>query len=293
MILYFECFSGISGDMSVASLLDLGADKQVLLDALDSLNIDGYKLEIDTSSKCGIFGTSFNVALADGRHPDYIGENDHYHHVSEAVDEDSSKAEEEKDTEVEETQNNKSEKHNHSHHTHRNLADITKIIDESGITENAKTIAKSIFGFIARAEAKAHNKTMNEIHFHEVGAVDSIVDVVSVAVCIDNIGISKIAASTVYEGTGFVQCAHGIMPVPVPAVVNIFQESGLNMRITETRSEMVTPTGAAVLAALVNIDELPNDFKIVKTGIGVGQKDFPNANILRTMLIEETKKKAV
>lgn len=280
MILYFECFSGISGDMSVASLLDLGADKHALLNALDSLNIDGYKLEIDTKDKCGIFGTSFNVVLMDNTHSDE-SENCHYHHVSEAgqdLPEESDLSHDEPDSKP-------------CHHHHRNLKEILEIISDSQLTENAKTLASKIFNILARAEAKAHNKSVDEVHFHEVGAVDSIVDIVSVAVCIDNLNITNVATSTVYEGTGFVKCAHGIMPVPVPAVVNIFQESGLKLRITETRSELVTPTGAAILASLVNIDSIPEEFHIVKTGIGVGHKDFPNANILRTMLIEEPKKK--
>lgn len=239
-ILYFECFSGISGDMTVGALLDLGADKEVLLNALDTLNVLGYKIEITRVKKCGIDACYFNVIL-DSPHE----------------------------------------------HTHRNITDIEKIIDTSNITQNAKGIAKKIFTLITKAEAKAHNIAYNEVHFHEVGAIDSIVDIVAVAVCIDNLGIQKVAVSTLYEGQGQVKCQHGIMPVPVPAVVNIAELADISLKITHNLGEMITPTGIAIVLALKTQKDLPDSFHIKKIGLGAGKKDFEHANIVRIMIIEE------
>ena len=142
---------------------------------------------------------------------------------------------------------------------------------------------------LSEAESKAHNKPLNEVHFHEVGAIDSIVDIVATAVCIDNLGIKRFVFSKICEGTGYVKCQHGILPVPVPAVMNIFSNSDLIMKITDNNGEMITPTGAAIAASLSNEKSLPESFKIIKTGIGTGKKDFKNANILRVMILREQK----
>jgi hypothetical protein len=142
---------------------------------------------------------------------------------------------------------------------------------------------------VARAEAKAHGLGLQEVHFHEVGAVDSIVDIVAAAVCIDNLNIQDVVVSELYEGTGHVKCQHGILPVPVPAVVNILAENGLPIRITDVRGEMITPTGAAIAAALKTKDSLPRGYIIRKIGIGAGKKDFPKANVVRAYLIDEPK----
>ena len=144
---------------------------------------------------------------------------------------------------------------------------------------------------VAKAEAKAHNKPLEMVHFHEVGAVDSIVDIVGTAICIDNLGVNRFFFSHICEGTGYVKCQHGILPVPVPAVMNIFENSNLIMKITDNEGEMITPTGAGIGSALCNEKELPKSFKILKTGIGSGKKDFKNANILRVMLIEDSEDK--
>lgn len=243
--LYLECFSGISGDMTVAALLDLGADINVLKNALDSLNVEGYEIKIGRTQKCGIDACDFDVILKQ--------EHDHHHH-----------------------------------HEHRNIADIYKIIDESGITPEAKSISKNIFNVVAKAEAKAHGIEIDKVHFHEVGAIDSIVDIVAVGVCIDDLGITDVIVSELYEGTGHVKCQHGIIPVPVPAVTNIVLDNFLPIRITDVKGEMITPTGAAIVAALKTKDSLPAGYTIKKVGIGAGKKDFEKANILRAYLIEET-----
>lgn len=238
--LYLECFSGISGDMTVGALLDLGADEKVLRQALDSLNVDGYDIKIGRTKKCGIDACDFDVIL-----------------------------------------------HQEHHHVHRNISDIYKIIDQSRISNRAKAISKKIFNIIAKAESKAHGIDIEKVHFHEVGAIDSIIDIVAVAVCIDNLNIEEVIVSKLYEGSGHVKCQHGIIPVPVPAVTNIIIDYSLSIKITDTIGEMITPTGAAIVAALKTKDGFPENYKIRKVGLGAGKKDFERANILRAFIIEE------
>lgn len=227
--------------MTVASLLDLGANEESLLQGLESLNVDGYKMKISQTSKCGIGAKDFNVIL---------------------------------------------EEHHKHHHIHRNIKDINEIILSSNITQNAKEIALKTFKIIAEAEAKVHGKSIEEVHFHEVGAVDSIVDIVAVAICIDNLNIGQVVVSPIYEGHGHVKCQHGMIPVPVPAVVEIAKRKNLQLKLTDTEGEMVTPTGAAIAAALKTMDQLPKNYTIEKIGIGAGKKDFPKANILRAYIIQ-------
>lgn len=276
-ILYLECFSGISGDMSVSALLDLGADEAVLRAGLESLQVDGYEIAISRTKKCGIDGCHFDVILASEQaheHHEHHHDHEHCHH------------------DHEHHHHNHDHDHDHEHHhhhhdhVHRNIGDITAIIDGSGLTPHAKDLAKKIFGYVARAEAIAHGLPVEEVHFHEVGAVDSIVDIVGVAICMDNLGFDKVAVSTIYEGQGYVRCQHGLMPVPVPAVVNIAKEGNMTLRITPVRSELVTPTGMAIAAALKTETALPETYTIQKIGVGTGAKDFKHANILRAMVIE-------
>ena len=256
-ILYLECYSGISGDMTVASLLDLGADRKVLGDALASLQVDGYQIRIGRTCKCGIDACDFDVILDESACvPDH--EHDHGHD------------------------------HGHLHaHEHRNIADVYAIIDRMEGSGKAKELARKMFRIVAEAEAKAHGLPIEQVHFHEVGAVDSIVDIISTAVCFDNLGIDEVVVSPLYEGTGHARCQHGILPVPVPAVANISAMNALPLKITDNQGEMVTPTGAAIAAALRTRKELPEQYRVLGIGIGAGKKDFPRANILRSMLLEE------
>ncbi len=267
-ILYLECYSGISGDMTVGALLDLGADPDVLRRSLDSLDMDGYEIKIGRAVKCGIDACDFDVQIPG--QPDYDEGHGHMHehgheheHVHEA-------------------------EHGHEHgntHVHRHLSDIYEIIERLD-NEHVRELSKKIFRIVAEAESKAHGVPPEEVHFHEIGAIDSIVDIISTAVCIDDLGIDDVAVSEMYEGTGHVHCQHGLMPVPVPATVNIAAMYDLPLRITDTEGEMVTPTGAAIAAALRTMDSLPKDYRIVKIGLGAGKKDFPKANILRAMILE-------
>ena len=175
--------------------------------------------------------------------------------------------------------------HEHSHH-HRGLKEIYEIIDSGNLTENANKLAKRIFEILAEAESKAHGISKEEVHFHEVGAIDSIVDVIAAAVCFDDLGYTDVVIPYLNEGRGTVRCQHGILPVPVPAVTNIVANHGLNLSITSINGELVTPTGAAIAAAIMTTDTLPEKFKIRKVGYGAGKREYERPGFVRGMEIE-------
>ena len=167
---------------------------------------------------------------------------------------------------------------------------MTAILNSCSLSPHARELALKIFGIVAEAESKAHGKPVDEVHFHEVGAIDSIVDIAAAAVCLDDLGIDDVIVSGLSEGTGFVECQHGLLPIPVPAVANIAAAHGLPLRILPgVEGEMVTPTGAAIAAAIRTRSALPESFTIAKIGLGAGKRDFGMPNVLRAMLIEETK----
>ena len=283
--LYLECYSGISGDMTVAALLDLGADQQVLMEGLESLNLPGYQLKIGRVKKNGIDACDFDVILDE---PEHHHDHDHeHHHDHDHEHHHDHDHEHHHDHDHEHHHDHDHEHHHHHDHVHRNIGDIFAIIDQSKISDRAKQTAKDIFRIIAAAESKAHGIAEDQVHFHEVGAVDSIVDIVSAAICLDNLDITEAVVSDLYEGCGYVHCQHGLMPVPVPAVVNIAADNALRLRLTQTRGEMITPTGAAIAAYLSKGGKLPESFVIEKIGLGAGKKDFATANILRAFLIRD------
>ena len=261
-ILYLECATGISGDMTVAALLDLGASKIKLLAALESLNVTGYDVSISRTNSHGVEACSFDVELEHEHHHGHHHEHEHEHEHEHG--------------------------HHHHHHEHRNLADVTAILNSGDLTPGARSLALKMFGIVAEAESKAHGKPVEEVHFHEVGAIDSIVDIAAAAVCLDDLGITDVVVTGLSEGTGFVECQHGLLPIPVPAVANIASAYGLPLRIREVQGEMVTPTGAAIVAAIRTRDRLPEEFAIRRIGLGAGKRDFGMPNVLRAMLIEET-----
>lgn len=277
--LYLECYSGISGDMTVGALLDLGASRKVLEDTLQSLGVEGYHLHFGRKLKCGIDAYDFDVHLEDEAESGH--DHDHGHHDH--------KHDHDHDHKHDHHHDHHDHDHTHSHpHIHRNIHDIFSIIDRMNAVEPVKELAKKMFHIVAEAESKAHGLPIEEVHFHEVGAVDSIVDIISVAVCLHDLGITNVAVSSLAEGKGYVRCQHGVMPVPVPATANIAAAHGLELKLTDNDGEMVTPTGAAIAAALRTEDELPEHYVIEKIGVGAGNKDFKNANILRAMLIRPT-----
>ena len=279
--LYLECYSGISGDMTVAALLDLGADRKVLEDVLGSLPVQGFEIKISRVKKSGIDACDFNVILDK--------EIDGHDHDMEYLHGQRQEEKQEHEHEQEHEQEHK-HKHEHSHdhihsHSHRGMREIRQIIDASQMTEGARKTALAIFDILARAEANAHNVPIEEVHFHEVGAVDSIVDILSAAVCLDNLGVTEVIVPVLYEGTGTIRCQHGILPVPVPAVTNIVQQCGLELKITPVSGELVTPTGAAIVAAVRTSCKLPENFTIEKIGMGAGKRNYECPGILRAMLI--------
>lgn len=250
--LYLEGANGISGDMTVAALLDLGASREKLAAVLDSLRLDGFDWSVERKTSYSIAGLDFDVRLHENEH----AHEEHYHA-------------------------------HHHHHEHRHLSDVFAIIDRGKMTDAARQTAKKIFEIVAAAEAKAHGCPIEEVHFHEVGAIDSIVDIVAIAVLTDDLGVKNVIVDGLNEGRGFVMCQHGSLPVPVPAVLNIAAAHGIALRPTDTNGEMVTPTGIAAAAALKTRDTLPASYKVLKTGVGLGKRDFGHANFLRAMIVAD------
>lgn len=234
--LYFDCFSGISGDMTVGALLDLGIDSKDFLDKLNGLNIKGYHIEIKKGLKKGIAGTDFNVVIEDGK-------------LSQP---------------------------------HRNINDIYKIIEESGLNENIKNLSRKIFRIIAEAEAFVHRKKVEEIHFHEIGAIDSIIDIVGSAICFDALNADEIISSPLNLGGGFVDCEHGRLPVPAPATVEILK--GVPVYSSGIQKELTTPTGAAIIKAVCSSFEDFPAMEIERSGYGLGKRDLETPNALRVVL---------
>lgn len=291
--LYLECYSGISGDMTVAALLDLGADREVLEKALKTLPVEGFEIKISRVKKSGLDVCDFSVIL-DKEHENHDHDMEYLHGSHKHGEEEHTHGEDEAHQHSHIHLHEKSHDHGHvhlhehsHHHEHRNLSGILHIISHADITPRAKKIAERIFTILAEAEAKAHGTELDEVHFHEVGAVDSIVDIVAAAVCLDNLNITDVIATELCEGHGFVRCQHGIIPVPVPAVVNIAEKHKLSLHITDTEGELVTPTGAAIIAAVRSMDKLPKKFSIEKIGIGAGKRNYDRPSMLRAMLIKD------
>lgn len=254
--LYFDCSSGISGNMTLGALLEIVGDENYLLNELKKLNIDEYKIEISKKVKNGITGTYVDVILEHGHH-----KKDHH----------------------------EQHQHEHHHHEHRNLNDVNTIIENSSLEEKVKELAKRIFLRVAKAESKVHNKPLDEVHFHEVGAIDSIVDIVGTAILIHKINPDKIISSVVNDGYGFIRCVHGLISVPVPATSEIFANSNVEFRQIDIDTELVTPTGAAIIAELATeFTPLPA-MVTEKIGWGAGSKDLKIPNILKVYYGESEK----
>ena len=299
MDLYFEMYSGIAGDMTIGALLDLGASKEKLVEAIDSLGIDGYKLVFDRALKSGIDAYNFDVILeSENNDEDHDHEiHDHHHHEDHGHNHDHSHDHNHEHSHDHHHHHDHHHNHDHSHHSHshvhRNISDIEKIINGSDVlSEKAKKDALGIFDIIGEAESKAHGIDKSEVHFHEVGAIDSIIDIVGVTVLLEDLGVENIYFSKLFEGCGMQKCAHGYMPIPVPAVANILEGSNIKLNMIDEQSEHITPTGAAIVKYFYN-DKKAQGFSIKKIGLGAGNKDFvKSTNILRIMEIDLDKKKA-
>ncbi|MCB8995168.1 MAG: nickel pincer cofactor biosynthesis protein LarC [Bacteroidales bacterium] len=236
-ILYYDCFAGISGDMNLGALIDLGVDAEHLKNELKKLNIDGFHLAITSDKRKGIAGTKASVMI---------------HQVD-------------------------NQKHRHLHH-------VEEIINNSSLSDKVKHDSLKIFRLIAEAEARVHNIDIQKVHFHEVGALDSIVDIVGAAICLDYLKVDEVLSSPIQLGGGFVMCDHGKMPVPAPATAEIVKN--IPVRTGGVNHEATTPTGAAILAATVTRFAEKTDFTITKRGHGIGHRDTELPNILRVYLAE-------
>ena len=274
--LYLECTTGIAGDMLVAALLDLGADGEGLRAALATLPLEGYEVRISRKMAGALAACDFDVVL------DHDHEN-HDHDMAWLYPDEGHGAH---GGHSPEGGTHHDYHHHHHHHEHRGLAECLAIIDGSELPAGAKAIAARTFSILADAEAKAHGTTPEEVHFHEVGAVDSIVDIAATAWCLDNLGISDAVISPLAEGEGTVNTAHGPLPIPVPAVANICAAHGLVLSPTGRRGELVTPTGAALAAAIRTGDTLPAAYTVAGVGYGAGKRAYEVPSVLRAMLVE-------
>ena len=227
-ILYFDCISGISGDMTLGALIDLGVEFDIVEDGLKGLALDGYKLTLTREKRSGIEGTRFNVEVAEDC-------------------------------------------------PERSYADIRALISGSSLADEVKELSLEIFGIIAEAEAKVHGVPTEEVRFHEIGALDSIVDIVGSAIAIKSLSIDSVRSSHIPLGTGFVDTAHGVMPVPAPATAEILK--GVELVPCQVKAELTTPTGAAIIKALSKGYGPPPAMTIERIGYGVGAgifKEVPN-----------------
>jgi len=236
-ILYYDCFSGISGDMNLGAMIDLGISISFLTEELEKLNLNGWKLIAEKDQRHGITGTKVTVQITA-----------------------------------------------HEHH-HRHLDDIEKIIDSSKLDNKTKELSKKIFMKVAEAEALVHGIPVGKVHFHEVGAMDSIIDIVGAAICFNKLQVDEVYVSPVELGGGFVKCDHGTLPVPAPATAEIVK--GMSVKTGGVDFEATTPTGAAILSALGNSFGRTAVMNIIKTGYGVGHKENKDKpNLLRVFMGE-------
>jgi uncharacterized protein (TIGR00299 family) protein len=283
-VLYFDCFSGISGDMTLGALLDLGVSQEHLIESLKALKLqDEYHFNIKKDLKNGIMGTFVEVVL-------HHEEEEHHHHDHDH-DHDHDHEHEHHHHESHDRHHEVAVAHTHSHnseHEHRSYKNIVSMIEGSSLNENVKNISKKIFSIIGEAEGKIHGKPLEEVHFHEVGAVDSIVDIVGTAICIDALKPDKIVFSKIPLSKGFVKCQHGMFPLPAPASLEILKN--VPVYFTDIKFELVTPTGAGIIKALADGYDDSGDMTIEKIGYGLGKKTYEKPNVLRVYLYNEKKK---
>lgn len=310
-ILYFDCATGISGNMAIGALLEICDGEQYLRDELAKLGVPGYQLNVIKRDSHGIDGTYVEVleantgipvdAIHDGNknvgssatlglHHGYT--HSHHHELDSSPEHHSHghyhdhEHDHSLDNHCHNHQDDNDNNHNHNH-VHRTYADIKQIIEGSGITEAAKELSRSMFQKVAAAEAAVHGKPIDEVHFHEVGAIDSIVDIVSVAILMDYIKPDRVISSVVSDGHGTIKCAHGVLSVPVPATSMIYKNEHIRFKQIEVPTELVTPTGAAIISTFAESYGLMPEMNLNKIGIGVGSRNIGGPNTLRVFLGED------
>lgn len=309
--LFLEPFSGLSGDMLNALLLDLGADRKHLEEALKTISLDGYHLHVDRIAKSSIWGTDFDVHMEHGEKDHGIAgdfdhhhhEHDHDHHEHEHTHEHAHSHSHEHTHEHshshdhhhehEHTHDGHSHEHTHSHHHHhgevRGLKEIETIILSSGVSDFVKEKSLEVFRDIAQAEANVHQMPVEEIHFHEVGATDSIIDIMSFFILWETLDIDAVYSTAVTEGSGTITVAHGVMPVPVPAIMQLRLGTSIPFsQDFDIHTELVTPTGLALFKAIHPVFAQPSNLTATKVGYGFGKRDTGKFNALRGTLLEKT-----
>ena len=308
--LYLEPFSGLSGDMLNALLLDLGADRKHLEEALKTISLDGYHLHVDRIAKSSIWGTDFDVHMEHGEKDHGIAGDFDHHHEHEHTHEHAHSHAHEEHTHAhthehsqphdhhhhhdhEHTHDGHSHEHTHSHHHHhgevRGLKEIETIILSSGVSDFVKEKSLEVFRDIAQAEANVHQMPVEEIHFHEVGATDSIIDIMSFFILWETLDIDAVYSTAVTEGSGTITVAHGVMPVPVPAVMQLRLGTSIPFsQDFEIHTELVTPTGLALFKAIRPIFAQPSTLTATKVGYGFGKRDTGKFNALRGTLLEKS-----
>ena len=273
-IAYFDCFSGIAGDMALAALLDCGAPLDRLKAGLASLDVENWDISARDVMRSGIHGVKVSItqgglsdadelAHAHKHHHDDQHSHDHHSHGGE---------------------HGHFHSHEHEHHHGRSMAEIRALIESSALNQNVRAKALAIFGEVARAEAKIHHSTPDEVHFHEIGGLDSLLDIVGVAWCLDYLGIEAVYASALPMSSGTVKCAHGLMPIPAPATLEILR--GAPWTPTDIVGELVTPTGAGILAALCQSYGPAPAMQMETIGMGAGTKEMwgERPNLLRVFI---------
>lgn len=305
--LFLEPFSGLSGDMLNALLLDLGADRKHLEEALKTISLDGYHLHVDRIAKSSIWGTDFDVHMEHGEKDHGIaGDFDHHHHhdhehAHSHTHEEHTHSHEhthehahshDHHHEHEHTHDGHTHEHTHSHHHHgevRGLKEIETIILSSGTSDFVKEKSLEVFRDIAQAEANVHQMPVEEIHFHEVGATDSIIDIMSFFILWETLDIDAVYSTAVTEGSGTITVAHGVMPVPVPAVMQLRLGTSIPFsQDFDIHTELVTPTGLALFKAIHPVFAQPSNLTTTKVGYGFGKRDTGKFNALRGTLLEKT-----
>jgi len=282
--LYLDIFSGISGDMLVGALIDLGVDAHKLERELEKLKLGGYHLHAARKQKSGIEGVKFDVHLADAHTHAHDREHHHHEHAH-----DHHHHDDHHDHHDQHDHGHDHQAHNieqeHDHADSRTFADIKKLIARSKLTRWVKQKAVAVFQRIAEAEGRIHGMPTEQVHFHEVGAVDSIVDIVGTCIGLEMLGKPRVLAAPVVEGVGWVNCAHGRFPIPAPATLAVLGSRGIGVTQTDEPHELVTPTGAALLAEFVESFGPMSGLVAEKIGFGLGTRDNQTRpNVLRAIL---------
>lgn len=287
--LYFECNMGAAGDMLMASLLELHPNPEDFLRRLNALNIPGVVISAVSSMKCGISGTHMNVLIHGEEENEEYHQHEHHHHHDRVEpdhdhDHDHHHDHEHHDHDHHHIHDEHHNDHEHHEHSHAGMGEIEHLIHHLDLPQNVVSDALAIYKLIADAESKAHQKPVDQVHFHEVGAMDAVADIVGVCLLIHELKPDLILASPIHVGSGHVKCAHGILPVPAPATATILQ--GVPIYGGQVKGELCTPTGAALLKHFAKEFGPMPMMTVTKIGYGMGKKDFPAANCVRAFIGE-------